>query len=401
MNSTEERRRRRRRRQRRNQKIYRGILICGLGIIVCTAAVFLWTGVIHKDGPEPAQVSGLEPKVCYADMTLSWDPADKADGYYIYAADSKDGEFAKIGEVTGGETCLYNVSDYTHDKGYRFRVSAYGYNPVSKNKNEGEPSEEVTAMYDSSLYAQKIPVLTYHKIIPEGESFQSSLNINADVFDAQMAYLHDNGYKTLTLDEFSKWYEGKLDVPVRSCVVTFDDGFYGTYYLAYPIIKKYDQAATVFCIGKNTGGVTDPFTPEEDGDKNHYVREDVIEQVRIDYPKFSFESHTFDMHNRVDGKKPAVSFSYEQIMADCEKNEPFGFRYLAYPWGTYSETMQQAVKDSGYLMAFTYNPFYYAQRTDDRYAVNRIKIPGKMSMDEFIRIVSGEAPEYDLPEGEK
>ena len=153
----------------------------------------------------------------------------------------------------------------------------------------------------------------------------------------------------------------------------------------------------MFLIGDNTEDVTHPYTPDEDGDKNHYVGKDVIDQVREEYPRFEFESHTYDMHNRVDGKEPALVYSYDQIMDDIKKNEKFEFRYLAYPCGDYSETIQKALKDSGYKMAFAYRPFYYALRSDDTYAVNRIKISGKMGMDKFIRIVNGESTEHDAP----
>lgn len=376
--------------------IWRGIFAVAAAIICVTCALFLWFGVIHKDGAKPEQVENLSADVCYSEVKLTWDPAEKADGYYIYAGNGDD--LVQVGEVTGGETCQYSVKDYTHDQDYSFQVAGYGYNSLTKNKNEGERSEMITAGYDSSQYAQKIPILTYHKVIPAGMTFESNLNITADVLEEQMKYLHDNGYKTLTLDEFREWHAGKLEVPVKSCMVTFDDGFYGVYYLAYPIIRKYDQAATVFCIGKNTEGEIDPYTPVEDGETNHYIRRDAIEKTREEYPRFEFESHTFDMHNRVDGKKPALSFSYEQIMEDCAKNETFGFSYMAYPWGAYSETMQKAVRDSGYKMAFTYDPFYYAKRSDDTYAINRIKIPGRTTMDQFIRIVSGESTENDAPE---
>ena len=86
--------------------------------------------------------------------------------------------------------------------------------------------------------AERIPILTYHKIVPAGTEFETSLLIAEDTFDEQMKYLHDNGFTTLTLDEFYDWYKGDIEVPEKSVVVTFDDGYYGTYYLAYPIIKK-------------------------------------------------------------------------------------------------------------------------------------------------------------------
>ena len=376
------------------KKLARAVIILILAIM---ALFFLWMGVIMKNGPKPAQVQGLKADTCYSQMDLSWDKARSAAGYYIYAAKG-DEEPEKIAEVTGKDNCSFSIDGYTRDTEYRIQVSAYGYNSLTKKKNEGEPSEMITAEYVSDDYAQKIPILAYHKIVPAGTEFSDGLVIDEAYFDEQMAYLHDNGFKTLTLDEFYQWHAGKLEVPPKSCVVTFDDGFYGVYYLAYPIIKKYDQAATLFCIGKNTDGVTDPF--HGSGEKNYYVKQDVIEKVRKEYPRFEFESHTFDMHNRVHGKKPAVSFSYEQIMEDCEKNAQFGFRYLAYPWGTYSETMQKALKDSGYKMAFAYRPFYYAKRTDDIYAINRIKISGKGSMENFIRTVNGENEKYDAPEEE-
>ena len=55
-------------------------------------------------------------------------------------------------------------------------------------------------------------------------------------------------------------------------------------------------------------------------------------------------------------------------------------------------------KDSGYKMAFSYRPFYYATRSDDQYAVNRIKIGGKMELKEFKKIVNGKDKEYINPD---
>ncbi|MBQ6400859.1 MAG: polysaccharide deacetylase family protein [Firmicutes bacterium] len=388
----------RREKRYQKQKLRRKVLLL-LAAVIALAVIFglFWSGVIFQGLLKPGKAENLSAKVRYADVTLSWDKAKNADGYIIYEKKG-DEDPVMVGKAIGGKDCSYAVEDYTKDEPHEYFITAYKYNRFRDRDFEGEPSDTVTAEYDSSKYAQKIPILAYHQVLPAGRKASTGLAIPADRFDEQMRFLHDNGFTTLTLDEFRQWHAGKLEVPPKSCVVTFDDGFYGTYYLAYPIIKKYDQAAVVFCIGKNTAGVTDPYTEDPADKKNHYVREDVINKVRKEYPKFAFESHTYDMHNRVDGKKPAVSFSYDQIMEDCKKNEPFGFTYLAYPWGTYSDTMQQAVKDSGYKMAFAYRPFYYATRDDDTYAVNRIKINGDIPIEEFIEVVNGNAEKYNNPD---
>lgn len=377
-------------RQKRKQR--RRVAGFAIGIIVCLLLLLLVFGIIRRDGPKPDQVTGLSAETCYAQIDLTWEPAKNASGYYIYASD--EGEPKKVAEISGAENCSYTIDKYTFDRKYRFQVSGYGYNRLTRRTNEGEASEMVTAIYEPDQHAQKIPVLAYHKVVPAGESFTSSLLIADNVLEEQLTWLKDNGYKTLTMDEFYQWYQGKLEVPVKSCVYTFDDGFYGVYHLAYPIFKRLDMAGTAFCIGKNTDGPTADFDPYEE--KDHYIGYDVIEKSRKEYPKFNFESHTYDMHNRVDGKKPALSFSYEQIMEDCEANAKFGFRYLAYPWGAYSDNMQKAVKDSGYRLAFSYGPYKYATRDDDPYAVSRIKVSGKIGMDSFIRIVSGEDEAYDI-----
>lgn len=246
--------------------------------------------------------------------------------------------------------------------------------------------------------AEKIPVLAYHKLVPEGTERNSGLEIDAGKFEKQMKWLSDKGYKTLTLDEFYQWHAGMKELPEKSVLITFDDGYYSMYYLVYPILKKYDQAATVFCIGRHIGETTDEFD-YEDNVQDHYMGKDKIEEIKKDYPKFEIQSHTFKMHDKTDdGEKPAEVFTHDQIVKDCKKMEPYGCEYLAYPWGTYSETMQEALKDSGYKMAFAYDPFYYALRSDDSYAVNRIKIGGGISMRDFKKIVKGKDGDYDNPD---
>lgn len=348
----------------------------------------------YRYGLAPDSVSNLSVSTCYARMSLSWDSVPRATSYHIYASEN-DSSPVLIGR-TDTNDCSFNYNEYKHDENYSFQIAAVAKNPLTGKENESVLSEPIQAKYDSSQYAQKIPILTYHGLCPEGVESKSSLTTPADHFEEEMKYLHDNGYRTLTPDEFYNWYKGIEDFPTKTVMITFDDGGYEVYYLAYPIIKKYNFAATLFCIGNKTLETTNEYDPTSR--KNDYVGMDVINKVRSEYPRFSFESHTFDMHKRVDGKKPAAVFTYDQIMEDISKNERFGYSYLAYPWGKYSDPFKEALKDSNYKMAFAYRPFYYALRTDDIYAVNRIKIGGRISLNTFADIVQGNAVSKDNPE---
>ena len=369
-------------------------------LAAATAIILLAVLVIIPGSRAPSTVKGVKADPCYAGIDISWDRASGADGYYIYMLDG--GEYVRVGETGDGKECSFCVEDYQHDKEYQFKVAGYNSTILSHKIREGKPCEPVTAEYVSSDHAQKIPILAYHLVLTDDadltdDDMKTGLIIRQSDFDRQMKYLHDEGFTTLTMDEYCKWHEGRQEFPEKTCVITFDDGDYCIYHLAYPILKKYDLAGTIFCIGRNIKDKTPDYDPDKD-DADHYIGTDVIEKVRKEYPKFEFQSHTFNMHNRIKGEKPAESFSYEQIMDDCREMEQFEMNYLAYPWGTYSETMQKALKDSGYKIAFTYRPFFYSYRSDDPYAVNRVKISGLTTMEEFARIVNGEDEASENPD---
>ena len=376
------------RNRKKKQRLY---LLAGTAALVVLVMMLVLTVQGYK---KLSPASGVQVDPTYSALNVSWESIPGADGYYVYATQGEATEL--VGETEGKDSCSYAFKDYTRDQKYEISVVGYKKKLIGGGKREGKLSEPISVVYDSTQYAQQIPILTYHKIIPAGREFKSSLLIAADTFDKQMKYLHDNGFTTITPEEFYEWHEGKKEFPVKTCMITFDDGFAEVYYLAYPIIRKYGLSATLFCIGHHIEDTTEAYDP--DAEDAQYIGRDAIEEVRKEYPDFVMESHTYAMHSRVNGKKPAVAFTYDQIMEDCELNKPFGFKYLAYPWGTYSETMQQALKDSGYKMAFTYDPFYYATRDDDPYAVNRIKINGKIAFDKFVRIVNIQERQYDPPQ---
>ena len=365
-------------------------------LLICTPIVVLIMAAIvgvYRIGSAPAAVNNLSVSTCYASMDLSWNSVPRASSYNVYASENNS-ELKLIG-TCDKENCKFSYGDYQHDEPYSFQVAAVATNPLTGKETEGDMSESINAKYDSSEYAQKIPILTYHFLCQSDEP-ATSLTIPEDAFDEQMKYLHDNGFTTLTPDEFYKWYKGKADFPEKTVMITFDDGGYEVYHFAYPIIKKYDFAATLFCVGDKIPEETVAYDP--DSEKTHFVGMDVIEKIKEEYPRFCFESHTYDMHHRVDGKVPIKSFTYEQLLDDFNKNEKYGYRYLAYPWGASSDTVKQVLKDCKYKMAFAYRPFYYALRSDDIYDVNRVKIKGTLPIESFIEIVEGNSSSLDNPD---
>ena len=89
-----------------------------------------------------------------------------------------------------------------------------------------------------------VPVLMYHHVLSQDSFIASSIKN----FDEQMKYLYENGWKTLSIDEFYQYKLGKLKLPKKSVFITFDDGWRDNFIYAYPILKKYNLRATLFVV---------------------------------------------------------------------------------------------------------------------------------------------------------
>ncbi|MBR5926205.1 MAG: polysaccharide deacetylase family protein [Firmicutes bacterium] len=86
-------------------------------------------------------------------------------------------------------------------------------------------------------------VLMYHNLC-EDESGVNGETITAAKFDDDMRWLTENGYTTMLPSEL----QGKSEVPEKTVVITFDDGYKSNYTLAYPILKQYNVKAMISLI---------------------------------------------------------------------------------------------------------------------------------------------------------
>ena len=68
----------------------------------------------------------------------------------------------------------------------------------------------------------------------------------SQIFEQQMKYLKENGYRVITLSQLYGFLQYQHAVPKNSVVITLDDGYRSVYDTAYPILKKYGFTATLF-----------------------------------------------------------------------------------------------------------------------------------------------------------
>lgn len=287
--------------------------------------------------------------------------------------------------------------------GFSFVVDEYdilavehqGLYPADQSFHLDACTKESTIKKPRKEAAAKVPVLSYHHIVSredlsESHYIKGKLNpmvVLKEDFEKQMAYLKEKGYTSLTLSELYDFLARKKDVPAKSVVITFDDGYKDNYVEAYPILKKYNFTAVSFII---TGYVTSklhPYVPEE-------IQYLSLHEIERGCDVFDYQSHTYNLHQREKNRfNQDASFLLTKEADQIEKDLRTSIRQLegrkkafAYPYGEYSPNTINSLINLGFRMAFTVEK-KAAERGDRIYEIPRLPVVAETTMEEFIEYV--------------
>jgi len=220
---------------------------------------------------------------------------------------------------------------------------------------------------------QTVPVLSYHKFSKDKADV---LTLKQSVFEEQMRFLKENGYRVIKMDELFDFLDFKRPIPKKSVVITIDDDWYSTYEIAFPILKKYGYPATLFVY-------TDLIIP---GGKT--LSWEILSEMSKN--GMDVQCHT-KSHRNLDKRNGQESFReyFEAIkkeLADSaemiRKRLNKEVKYLAYPYGDTNPLVIALLTKLGYRGAFTVeresNPFFIHS-----YRINRSMIYGTFSLRDF------------------
>jgi hypothetical protein len=151
---------------------------------------------------------------------------------------------------------------YLYSLAYDTSTLTPGAHTVSAVVTDGAGNATTTAAVSVTTGPLRyLPVLDYHEIDPkDGLSLYDETLAEAD---AQLAYLKQNGYQSVTLAQYQAWLSGAdIGVP-KPVLITVDDALASE--LAWdPLLKKYGFRAVLFVIT----GYADNKTPG-DADPNN------------------------------------------------------------------------------------------------------------------------------------
>lgn len=102
-----------------------------------------------------------------------------------------------------------------------------------------------------AILASRIPALEYHDTEYNGGA---TIQMTAEWFLAQMQWLSENGYKTLTGDELNQFVLANSRPPQKSCVLRFDLGLptYKSFHdIIIPALERYSFHGILFALTRN------------------------------------------------------------------------------------------------------------------------------------------------------
>lgn len=223
----------------------------------------------------------------------------------------------------------------------------------------------------------RVPILLYHYVEyvkDKGDTIRQSLDITPNAFDSQVKTLVDAGYTFLTASDLADILDGKMDLPSKPILLTFDDGHWDLYTDVLPILMKYHVKATAYIISGFIGG-------------KDFMTKDQLTAV-IQSGLVEIGAHTVH-HVALAGKlTPVVQYEVGQSKKQLEGTYHISVVSFAYPGGSFDQRAIDIVRASGYRTAVSTVPGIKQNQTN-RLFLYRLR-PGYRTGETLLRYLETE-----------
>ena len=264
-----------------------------------------------------------------------------------------------------------------------FFCAPFGNNKSENLKNGGKNMKRITgillglallaslspARAEETLPAAGVPVLMYHSI---SSKYDPSFCVPAKQFEAEMRYLREHNYHSVSPTELRAALDGTAPLPENPVVITFDDGFGDNYAAAWPILKKYGFRATFFIVTDEVGSYSIDWPQlRELADAGNTIGSHTV--------------HHCDLTKLGEARQRSELFDSK---ATLEKKLSVPVTAFCIPYGKYNKTTLTLLREACYDISFTTNPGRVCAG-DDIYTLHRVHMVGGTPLARFAQKVSG------------
>ena len=355
-------------------------------LMLAPAAQQLWQGendFIHFEQAKFGSLTLVSFKEAAAQMQLSWLDPETTQVYPDVATQQVSlAATAPRGLLTG-------PSNAALDSGL-FNNTLFALLPDHRNwlvLVAGPADQDAPVLVPASPPATRllVPIFMYHHVSnqPTTDTLDYNLTVTTTDFNAQLTWLQQQGYQTITLTElFDALYYGKA-LPAHPMILTFDDGYEDMYTDALPTLLAHHYRGVFFIITGMIGG--------------RYLTWD---QIRV-LESYGMQIGSHTTHHINVGQPPAWTTTQKELVVSqatlqFQLGQPIQF--FCYPTGepfhhdsVYEQQIVLAdLLADGYIGALL-DPFTFDSAIQDAqtpYQLPRIRVSGGESLQAYMGILN-------------
>jgi peptidoglycan/xylan/chitin deacetylase (PgdA/CDA1 family) len=218
----------------------------------------------------------------------------------------------------------------------------------------------------------QVPILMYHyvsELPPDADRYRRDLTVSPEKFRAQLQYLDDAGYHTITLTDLYLYLIKSYPLPEKPVILTFDDGYRDAYEIVFPMLLDYGFTGTFFVLA----------TPA------HYEAPGYMTWMQM--KEMSDAGMDIQSHGRdhVDLRNRSYDYLVYQILGIQEAIQYHTERlprFFCYPSGQRDADVIAVLKSAGYWGAVT-TEWGATHTRENLFEMPRIRVRGSDTLESF------------------
>lgn len=218
--------------------------------------------------------------------------------------------------------------------------------------------------------------LSYHII---NRAIRDKIAISEEAFEAQLDYLQERGYTTLSLEQAIADSVGEQASPPRSVLLTFDDGYSDNARVALPLLQARNMPATLFVISAYVGQ-NNRWNPKACYDVEH-MSWDELRLWQACGCDVGWHSHFHYCMTRLHPRELQETVRVNKHL--LEEKLGITLRAFAFPYGGFNQVVMQVIRQH-YEIAFAIEDGSWNARSQPC-AINRMTVFPAWSIEDFAK----------------
>ena len=219
--------------------------------------------------------------------------------------------------------------------------------------------QQIMQIYRSArmkkLFPAYIPILMYHKIPEKPIESPNRIFITKENFKKHLAFFRLRGLTPITFIDYKniaegniKLSQGRMPIPKKPIILTFDDGYEDNFTNLLPMMQKYDYKGVIYLLGDER--ITYNYWDADKGDHKDMLMNITQKQAFV-LAGWEIGAHTLTHPNLTE---ISAQQAFEEMFLskkNIEETLQTKIISFAYPYGSLNENLKEMAKKAGFDFA--------------------------------------------------